>query len=465
MHNALSKLTISTLTISRQLENTDIAEAAAEEGINILADVAEYVSALAVYFMAADGDFADEEADLVRSYLSSVACLNIDFPQRNHSEWAEDRLRQPPMFLRLAILHDKEQKDYTTSVILWHIHIVCSLIGVDGHYSDAELVEARVYLQLQHDLLDSEYLNWSYDILDSPPEVLKRISETVDDEEAESEEADDLEACLRDLNALVGLDGVKQEVTTLINLMKVRLLRSTRGLNMPDMSLHMVFSGNPGTGKTTVARLLGRIYKALGVLPRGHVVEVDRSGLVASYVGQTALKTKEALQKAHGGILFIDEAYTLLGQKENDFGQEAIDTVLKYMEDNRDKIIVIVAGYSDQMHSFVRSNPGLQSRFNKFINFGDYSVDELYTIFLRMIESHQYYYSEQVAQIVYDGLADVKTKESRTFANARTVRNVVESIIHQQANRIANQDQSDNNTLHFIDEPDVLTAFANHGRA
>ena len=256
----------------------------------------------------------------------------------------------------------------------------------------------------------------------------------------------------------MGLSEVKQEVTTLINLVKVRQMRVLRGLKMPDITLHMVFSGSPGTGKTTVARLLGSIYKALGVLPKGHVVEVDRSGLVAGYVGQTAIKTIDALKKAHGGILFIDEAYTLVGKKEDNFGQEAIDTILKYMEDNRDNIIVIVAGYTEQMKTFVLSNPGLQSRFNKYIDFTDYSVDDLYTIFLRMSVSQEYYYNEEVAQFIYDGLVNAKTNDSH-FANARTVRNIFESIITQQANRVAHVSHSDNNALCTIDRKDVEAAF------
>jgi hypothetical protein len=378
-HFGFYKLTESTLSISRKLSGTEIAESLAQDGWILIADVAEYVAAIAVYFTGVDDDIVDEEGALVRNYLESIACLNINFPQRKHFEWAVEKLRQPPHFLKVAILHDKQQKDYSTSLVLWHLrHIVCAVIGVEGTCSDEELTRARDYLRMLERLLDDEYLDWSYDILDSPSEILAKLALPAEENDPHAEDSNDLETCLKELNDLVGLDGVKHEVTTLVNLMKVRRLRAARGMKMPEMSLHMVFSGNPGTGKTTVARLLGRIYQALGVLPRGHVIEVDRSGLVAGYVGQTALKTKEILQKAHGGILFIDEAYTLVGHHQNDFGQEAIDTVLKYMEDNRDRIVVIAAGYREEMKAFVRTNPGLQSRFNKFINFDDYSVQELY---------------------------------------------------------------------------------------
>lgn len=467
--HSLAKLTASTLGIARAIENCPNVQDAQSHGISMLQDIGEYVSALTVYFMAADGDASEEELTLVKENLAAMECLQIGFPESNHVEWAQQLLSKPPLFFRLSVYHDRDNHEHTTSIILWHLrHIVCTIIGADGKYTEAELTEAKLFFEMLHELIESEGVAWSYDIMDSPIEVTQKITPQAesgerlkkDGELAETQtpkgndEHESLDVCLQELDSLIGLDSVKQEVRTLVNLMKVRAMREARGLKMPELSLHMVFSGNPGTGKTTVARLLARIYKALGVLPVGQVVEVDRSGLVAGYVGQTAIKTKEALEKAHGGILFIDEAYSLLGPG-NDFGQEAIDTILKYMEDHRGKIVVIAAGYTNEMQSFVRSNPGLQSRFNKFINFGDYSIDELYSILIRLAESHQYFFNEHVGILIHACITANKEAANENFANARVVRNLFESIIQEQANRIADLDHSDELIIHEIVESDV----------
>lgn len=243
---------------------------------------------------------------------------------------------------------------------------------------------------------------------------------------------------MAELNSLIGLEEVKKDVDSLVNLVKVRALRKERGLKCPDMSLHLVFSGNPGTGKTTVARIIGKIFNALGLLSKGHLVEVDRSGLVAGYVGQTAIKTQEVVQKALGGVLFIDEAYSLAPENaDKDFGQEAIDTILKAMEDHRDDFVVIVAGYASLMPRFIDSNPGLKSRFNKYLFFADYNGQQLYDIFLGRVKSNDYRLDDQAAQAIKEHLEELYEDRDQNFGNARDVRNLFERIVANQANRVA----------------------------
>lgn len=250
-------------------------------------------------------------------------------------------------------------------------------------------------------------------------------------------EALDVNDLLSELEQMEGLQPIKEEIQSMVNLIKVRKMREANHLPNTPMSLHMVFTGNPGTGKTTVARLLSRIYKGLGVLSGGQMIEVDRSSLVAGYVGQTALKTSEIIQKALGGILFIDEAYSLTNKGENDFGDEAIETILKAMEDNRDNLVVIVAGYQDLMNDFINSNPGLKSRFNKYLNFEDYDAIQLYHIFITFCKKDGYDISDSAIEVLKNYFSNLYEHRDQNFANARDVRNSFEKILSIQANRLS----------------------------
>ena len=265
-----------------------------------------------------------------------------------------------------------------------------------------------------------------------------------------------MEDLMAELDSYIGLGAVKEEVHNLINMVQVYKLRREHDLPTTDMSLHMVFTGNPGTGKTMMARMMARIYRSLGILSKGQLVEVDRSGLVAGYVGQTALKTQKVIEKAMGGVLFVDEAYALNGRSDNDFGQEAIDTLLKAMEDHRDDLVVIVAGYTDLMDKFIHSNPGLESRFNRFLLFEDYSLDELMAIF-KMRCGKGYTLSPEAEPLVRDYIAE-ESADGDGFGNARGVRNIFEHILVAQNNRLAKMENVTREDLMTLLPEDVMHA-------
>lgn len=305
---------------------------------------------------------------------------------------------------------------------------------------------------------------------------LNRIIKLISSESPEAESAGAIKSSSRvsmadvtpvseaadELNKLIGLASVKEEITTLMNFIRIQKLREEQGLKIPPLSYHCVFTGNPGTGKTTVARIVSQIYKEIGVLKKGHLVETDRSGLCAEYVGQTAPKTNKIIDSALDGVLFIDEAYSLVSESGNDYGKEAIATLLKRMEDDRDRLVVILAGYTNEMRKFIDSNPGLQSRFNRYIEFPDYSAEELYQIFLFNAGKYEYKLSEEAHKVLREAMETAVTGKDKNFGNGRFVRNVFEKVIERQANRLASVGGVNGEILSVIEAEDITAGLEQH---
>ena len=264
-----------------------------------------------------------------------------------------------------------------------------------------------------------------------------------------------LEELLKEVDSMIGLDSVKKDIHDLVNFIRIKQLRESRGFEIPVMSMHLVFTGNPGTGKTTIARKIGEIYKVLGVLETGQLIETDRAGMVSGYMGQTAAKVESIVEKARGGILFIDEAYTLVSGADNDYGQEAVDTLLKLMEDHRDDLIVIVAGYPEPMERFLNSNPGLRSRFNKYIVFENYSHNELFEIFKNFCEKNDYQFAPELHEVILQHIQNLIIKKGDKFANGREIRNYFEKVVTKQANRIVAQSKGSVEELISITAKDL----------
>lgn len=282
---------------------------------------------------------------------------------------------------------------------------------------------------------------------------LKQLKEILKSHQAEPSPSK-LKSSTSELDTLVGLASVKEETKTLSNFIKIQQKRKEQGLKSSSVSYHCVFTGNPGTGKTTVARIVAQIYKDLGILSKGHLVETDRAGLVAEYVGQTAVKTNKIIDSALDGVLFIDEAYSLIGTGQ-DYGKEAIATLLKRMEDNRDRLVVILAGYSKEMQDFINTNPGLQSRFNRYIDFPDYSAEELLQIFEKNVEKFDYKLQKEALVAMSEYFQHAVENKDANFGNARFVRNIFEKTLEKQANRLSTDPDLDTNELTLITLADL----------
>lgn len=272
---------------------------------------------------------------------------------------------------------------------------------------------------------------------------------------ASETENDSLEKVLEELNSLIGLENVKKDVAELVNLLKIQKKRTTQGLRNTEITLHTVFLGPPGTGKTTVARLLSRIFKHLEFLSKGQMIETDREGMVAGYVGQTATKVDTIVTEAKGGVLFIDEAYALNQNLGNDYGTEAISTLLKRMEDLRDDFAVVVAGYNEPMQDFINSNPGLRSRFNRYFHFNHFTPEELFAIFELFCQKSDFIITDEAKEKLKDTFGLLYEKRDDSFGNARIVRNIFEKCIQLQANRLVLQKRISKKKLKMLLEEDI----------
>ena len=418
----------------------------------------------ALYLADADGIITQEEQDLIKDTLQiKMRAEEVTDMRRRIAAQGGTYGSTRPKAMKYFILADAGKKigndpnKYQNAQILADTYKLFAehILATKDNAGEKETNRMTQYITMLENFLKEYgvFYTSNFKLIKAKPMLVER--KVVDPSDQEN-----VDKLMESLNSLIGLDRVKKDIAGIVDLIRVQKMRESKGMKTADISKHMVFYGNPGTGKTTVARLLGKIFQGLGVLKGGQLIEVDRGGLVCGYVGQTAIKTQEVIDKAMDGVLFIDEAYTLnVGKGENDFGQEAVDTLLKAMEDNRDRLIVIVAGYEEPMDEFLDSNPGLKSRFNKYIRFDDYSPEQLIKILEGMCSGKDYKLSPEARQAAIEYFDNCLKTQAENFANAREVRNFLEKAITNHATRVVgikNPSEEDLCTIIVDDVKDIV---------
>ena len=405
---------------------------------------------LSMCFSGIDKKFSTSEIEFFRdikkhfdenddSNVSTNQLLNIYLDSYNNNLHLFAEVQIPGAIAFLDIYDSMHGSTLGQSARTMYFRFVNAFVKADGAISPEEIAG----IQKLKDLF--------YPATDFPN---NKTTEVPISKTNEHEKFRTLDELLLELNSLVGLADVKTDVQEMVNFLKIQQIRESKGMASTPISKHLVFYGNPGTGKTTIARLLAEIYRALNVLSNGHLVETDRAGLVAGYVGQTALKVHDVVNKALGGILFIDEAYTLNGEGQ-DFGAEAIDTLLKLMEDNRNDLIVIVAGYTGKMNKFLSSNPGFKSRFNKYLLFEDYAPDQLEKIFTRFCDAGGFRLTLEAEEKLLGIFKILYEVKNESFGNGRLARNLFENAVNNQANRIISLTEITEELLSTLEVTDI----------